>query len=95
MSLSGRRFSELSTRSRVLIVVGAIVQVLLQAAALRDIRNRPAAQINGSKPLWVCLSFLNFVGPIAYFAVGRRRARSAERSIRINGLTSMSPETSR
>jgi len=29
--------------------------------------------MNGSKALWVAVSSVNFVGPLAYFAFGRRR----------------------
>jgi hypothetical protein len=59
-------------RRRGIVGVG-IVQVGLCIAALLDIRRRPADQINGSKPMWVALSFLNTVGPLAYFAFGRKR----------------------
>lgn len=69
-----KRFSELPPRSRVLIIVGAIVQFALQGAALRDLKRRPAEQVKGPKRLWVAVSFLNYVGPIAYFVVGRKNA---------------------
>lgn len=55
------------------IVAAGSVQFGLQAAALLDIRRRPDDQIRGHKGAWVGLSFLNFLGPIAYFAIGRRR----------------------
>lgn len=71
---SAKRFSYLSGRSRALIVLGAAVQVVLQGAALRDIARRPAAEVNGPRLLWAALSFVNFVGPIAYFLMGRRPA---------------------
>jgi hypothetical protein len=68
-----KRWSELSPKQRSAIVAAGIVQLSLQAAALVDVRRRPARQINGPKPMWVALSFLNFLGPLAYFALGRRR----------------------
>ena len=47
----------------------------LLAAALADIKRRPATQIRGSKRMWIALSFINWVlGPLAYFIFGRRRA---------------------
>jgi len=49
------------------------VQVALLAAALVDLRRRPADQINGSKAVWSAVAFVNFLGPLAYFAFGRRR----------------------
>jgi hypothetical protein len=33
----------------------------------------PMPRSNGPRRLWVAVSFVNFVGPIAYFAFGRRR----------------------
>jgi hypothetical protein len=62
-----KQWKDFSTRTRVRIVVMGIVQVALLAAALYDIRRRPAEAINGSKKLWYGLVFVNFAGPIAYF----------------------------
>jgi Phospholipase_D-nuclease N-terminal len=68
-----QRWSDLSERSRAAIAAAGVVQVGLMLAALADLRRRPAKQINGSKRLWVAASFVNFAGPIAYFAFGRKR----------------------
>jgi hypothetical protein len=70
-----RRWSELTGRERVAVVLGGAAQVGLQAAALLDLRRRPASEVTGSKRLWVGLSFVNFLGPLAYFLAGRRRRR--------------------
>ena len=32
-----------------------------------------AEQINGRKPMWVALAFVNTIGPLAYFVFGRKR----------------------
>lgn len=72
MTEQKKRFSALPPRSRALIIVGAVVQFALQGTALRDLRRRPAGQIKGPKPLWVALSFVNYVGPIAYLTFGRK-----------------------
>ncbi len=69
-----RKWSELSRCSRRLIVVTGAVEGALLVATLIDIKRRSADQINGSKRMWTALAFVNIVGPIAYFAVGRRRA---------------------
>lgn len=63
----------MSKHQRTAVVGGGIVQIGLLAAALTDLRRRPADRINGSKPLWTALSFVNVIGPLAYFAVGRKR----------------------
>lgn len=70
------RFSQLPPRSRALIIVGATVQLGLQALALRDLRKRPAGQVKGPKKAWAVASFINFVGPIAYLTVGRKKSTS-------------------
>ena len=68
-----KKWSERSGRSRTLIVVAAVVEVVLLVATLIDIKHRPADQIKGSKRMWTTLAFVNIVGPIAYFTLGRRR----------------------
>ena len=68
-----KKWSELCSRSRRLIVVTGVVEVTLLVATLIDIKRRPADQIKGSKRMWTALAFVNIVGPIAYFTFGRRR----------------------
>lgn len=72
-SLQKKSWSELTTAQKSGVVAGIVVQVALLIAALADIRRRPAEQINGSKRMWAALSFVNYVGPIAYFVFGRKR----------------------
>jgi hypothetical protein len=67
-----KRWSELSRRQRISIVVAGGLQLLLAAAALLDLRRRPSDQVRGSKKLWAAATSVNFVGPLAYFAFGRR-----------------------
>jgi bacteriorhodopsin len=70
--MTRKRWSELSGRQQAAIAA-AVVQAALAAATLWDLRRRPSARIRGSKKLWVVAAFVNFVGPLAYFTVGRRR----------------------
>ena len=62
-----------SKRSRTLIVAVGVVEIGLLAATLLDVKRRPADQINGPKPMWTALAFVNILGPIAYFIFGRKR----------------------
>lgn len=62
----------LSPPQRATAVGAGLVQISLTIAALRDLRRRPAEQVKGRKSLWVAASFVNFVGPLSYFAFGRR-----------------------
>ncbi len=72
-----KKWSELSGRSRKLITVTGVIEVALLVATLVDIKRRPADQIKGSKRLWTALAFVNIIGPLAYFAFGRRRGAGA------------------
>jgi hypothetical protein len=69
-----KQWKDLTPMQRVATIVTGCVQLSLLATALVDIRRRPASEINGSKPLWTAVSFVNFAGPIAYFVFGRKRA---------------------
>jgi hypothetical protein len=72
MGSGKRRWSELSPGQRRAIVAAGLVQVSLQAAALLDLRRRRPREVSGDRRLWAAASFVNFLGPIAYFAFGRR-----------------------
>lgn len=67
-----KSWAELSARRRVLIVVTGVAEVGLAGAAWLDLARRPAAQVRGPKWRWALLIAVNVVGPITYFAVGRR-----------------------
>jgi hypothetical protein len=71
-----RTWSELSPRTRRLIVVTGVGEGLLKVAALIDLARRPAAEVRGSKVRWaLAVTLVNSVGvvPLVYFVFGRRR----------------------
>ena len=68
-----KRWSELTRNQQRAILASAAVQLVLQAATLWDLRRRSADELWGSKRWWTAAAFVNFIGPTAYFAVGRRR----------------------
>ena len=72
MNFSRRPWAEVSPQQRTAIVIAAVVQIGLQAAALVDLRRRPARRVRGDKRVWAAASLVNFAGPIAYFMRGRR-----------------------
>jgi hypothetical protein len=47
---------ELTARQRRAMIVRASLQTALLAAALTDLRRRPAAQVSGPKALWAVVS---------------------------------------
>lgn len=67
-----KRWSDLSPRQRALVSAAVAAQLSLQAAALLDLRGRDPRAVAGDRRLWAAASFVNFLGPIAYFAFGRR-----------------------
>jgi hypothetical protein len=73
MPRSRIKFSELPPRRQAGIAVAAAVQLGLLIAAERDIQRRPATLIRGSKTRWRLLCLINFLGPLSYFTLGRRR----------------------
>lgn len=71
-----RRWGDLSERNRKVIIATAIGEAVLKTAVLIDIRRRPASQIRGPKRMWIVAAVLvnsAGVGPLSYFAFGRRR----------------------
>ena len=65
---------ELTSRQRRGMIIRGTLQVGLLAAALNDLRRRPAAELNGPKVLWVAIASVNYlgIGPVVYFLFGRR-----------------------
>jgi hypothetical protein len=71
-----KKWSDLTVREKAPFVLRGIFQFALLAVALADIYRRPAEEIRGSKWLWSGVALVNFmgIGPIAYFALGHKRA---------------------
>lgn len=75
-----RRWTDFSRRTRGLLIGVAVAEAGLKAAALLDMRRRPASQIRGSKRLWASAMIINSAGliPISYFVFGRQRGETAQ-----------------
>ena len=71
--MAKQKWSGLSQRNRRLIVAAGVIEAGLKVAMLIDLKRRPASQIRAPKWLWAPLSFVNLVGPVSYFTIGRRR----------------------
>jgi hypothetical protein len=67
-----RRWSDFSRRQRTAIVLGATAELVMTTIALRDLARRPATQVRGRKVSWALACFVQPVGPLLYFLVGRR-----------------------
>jgi len=69
------KWSELSPRSKKVLVVSAVVDVTAKVFALRDLARRPADEVRGPKWAWAtALATVNGMGiaPAAYCLFGRR-----------------------
>jgi hypothetical protein len=72
MTRRRRRWADLTPRQQALTLFAGSVQLALAATAWTDLARRPAAQVNGPKPLWAAIIAVNFVGPLSYLRWGRR-----------------------
>ncbi len=71
-----RRWSDLSKRTRMLLITAAVADGALRVAALIDIQRRPASQIRGRKGMWAAaMALVSSAGvvPVSYFVFGQRR----------------------
>jgi hypothetical protein len=74
-----KQWSDLSERTRRLLITVAVVEAILKVAALIDIKGRPASQLRGPKWMWasvVAVAASAGVVPISYFVFGRRQPGS-------------------
>ena len=75
-----RQWRHLSSAQRVGIIAGAVVQISLLAAAQYDLSRRSDDEVRGPKLFWRLFALVNFVGPLTYFAFGRRAAEPTSTS---------------
>lgn len=73
--MTKKRWADFSVNQRAGIVVLATAQIGLLAAALWDLAHRDAEDVRGDRRVWTGLVFVNWIGPLAYFAVGRKGGR--------------------
>jgi hypothetical protein len=70
-----RTWRDFTPGQRKALAAGVLFQLTLLGAALADLRRRSPDELRGGKRLWVPAVFVNFVGPIAYFLIGRKPRR--------------------
>lgn len=72
-----KKWNDLDSRTRRLIVVASAIDGVLKIAALIDLVRRPPHEVCGSKAGWAAaVTLINSLGavPIAYFVWGRRKS---------------------
>ena len=63
---------ELSKGQKQALLFLAALEFTAKLCALRDINRRDASSVRGRKGFWRLALVVNFFGPAAYFAFGRR-----------------------
>ena len=62
-----------SATGRVGLMAVGIVQVAFAFLAFWDLAHRDEREVKGSKPVWIPVILVNWVGPAAYFLFGIKR----------------------
>ena len=70
--MAKKKWSELTPFQKRVIRVGTVCELVLTAAAVRDLARRDAAELRGPKVAWALAFFVQPFGPLTYFAAGRR-----------------------
>jgi hypothetical protein len=70
--MAKKKWSDLTAPQKRAVYVGGAVETVITVAALRDLAQRPAEEIRGSKTAWVLAFFVQPFGPITYFVAARR-----------------------
>lgn len=70
--MAKKTWADLSKSQKRAVVVAGAVEVAMTLAAWRDLATRPASAVRGPKPAWALAVLVQPVGPVAYFALGRR-----------------------
>jgi bacteriorhodopsin len=67
-----RHWADLSSTQKAGVGLFLAVDVALLVMALWDVRHRTDKEIRGDRRLWTGLVFVDVVGPLAYFTIGRK-----------------------
>ena len=70
--MAKKRWQDLTRNEKAAVLALGGVQFALATTAWIDLARRPAESIRGPKPAWALAIAVNFVGPVAYFTLGRK-----------------------
>lgn len=62
-----------SPLAEVALALVGLVQLGLALAAFSDLWARPATQVRMTKPAWIPIILINWIGPLSYFVGGVKR----------------------
>jgi hypothetical protein len=72
--MAKRSWSELTDSQKAGVIIAGALQLGLLAAALWDLAHRKPEEVRGDRRLWAGLVFINWIGPLAYFTIGRKES---------------------
>ena len=61
--------------NKLVLAAFAIAHIAITTLTWRDLRNRPATHVRGSKTFWRVLSAVNILGSAGYWVLARRPKR--------------------
>jgi hypothetical protein len=67
-----KHWADLPLCKKIGIIIGGAVQFGLLVLGLWDLGHRKADEVRGDRRMWVGLMFFNWIGPLTYFAYGRK-----------------------
>jgi hypothetical protein len=72
-TMQKKRWADLSAMQRIGILIGATIQFGLLAGGLWDLAHRKPDEVRGDRRFWAGFMFVNWIGPVSYFAYGRKK----------------------
>jgi hypothetical protein len=70
--MAKKRWADLSAGQRISVIILGTLQVGLLAAALWDLVHQSPEDVRGDRRMWAGLVFINWIGPLTYFTIGRK-----------------------
>lgn len=70
-------WNSLGEEARIAIIATAAVEITLLVIAQLELVTSKKERIRGKKWLWFLANFINFLGPISFLLLGRRRSPGA------------------
>jgi hypothetical protein len=72
IAVTKRSWQDLTEGQKIITIIFGAIQVGLLVAALWDLSRRSPEEVRGDRRMWAALVFINWIGPLAYFSIGRR-----------------------
>ena len=67
-----KSWADFSALQKIGIIVMGTIQMGLLVAGLWDVAHRKPEEVRGDRRFWAGFMFVNWIGPITYFAYGRK-----------------------